>query len=196
MSTLRVAQIRSKIKENGSRAQNFLRLRRAVRGFAFGAVRLTPNSATLTVTIIPVSRAVGVGTPGNGATEPEGNEHAHQDMKQFFLHLTCHSAKGERGGDCLQVLRLLTVKQQTLRPHAAKWLPASSYAAMRANVVINKEADQNPNTKGGAKGLKVYGERDEKMVAVCGSGANGHQSARRTDKPTTASHSRANSWPS
>ena len=55
MSTLRVAQIRSKIKENGFRAQNFLRLRRAERGFAFGAVLLTPKSATLTVTIIPVS---------------------------------------------------------------------------------------------------------------------------------------------
>ena len=65
MSTLRVAQIRSKIKENGFRAQNFLRLRRAERGFAFGAVLLTPKSATLTVTIIPVSPAVGVTTPGN-----------------------------------------------------------------------------------------------------------------------------------
>ena len=57
MSTLREAQIRSKIKENGFRAQNFLRLRRAERGFAFGAVLLTPKSATLTVTIIPVTPA-------------------------------------------------------------------------------------------------------------------------------------------
>ena len=56
LSTLRVAQIRSKIKENGFRAHIFLRLRRAQRGFAFGAVLLTPKSATLTVTIIPVSR--------------------------------------------------------------------------------------------------------------------------------------------
>ena len=64
MTTLRVAQIRSKIKENGFRAQNFPRLRRAERGFAFGAVLWTPKSATLTITIIPVSRAVGVTTPG------------------------------------------------------------------------------------------------------------------------------------
>ena len=64
MSTLRVAQIRSKIKENGFRAHNFPRLRRAERGFAFGAVLLTPKSATLTVTIIPVSPAVGVETRG------------------------------------------------------------------------------------------------------------------------------------
>ena len=55
MSTLRVAQIRSKIKENGFRAHNFPRLRRAERGFAFGTVLVSPKSATLTVTIIPVS---------------------------------------------------------------------------------------------------------------------------------------------
>ena len=45
-------------------AQNFPRLRRAQRGFAFEAVLLRPESATLAVTIIPVSLAAGVGTPG------------------------------------------------------------------------------------------------------------------------------------
>ena len=65
LSTFQAAQIRSKFKENGFRAQNFLRLRRAERGFAFVAVKLTPKSATLTVTIIPVSPAVGVKTRGN-----------------------------------------------------------------------------------------------------------------------------------
>ena len=64
MSTLRVAQIRSKIKENGFRAQNFLRLRRAARGFAFGTVLVSPKSATLAVTIIPVSPEGGVAAPG------------------------------------------------------------------------------------------------------------------------------------
>ena len=64
MSTLRAAQIRSKIKENGFRAHNFPRLRRAERGFAFGTVLVSPKSATLTVTIIPVTLAVGVETRG------------------------------------------------------------------------------------------------------------------------------------
>ena len=35
--------------------QNFLRLRRAIKGFAFGTVLDRPESATLAVTIIPVS---------------------------------------------------------------------------------------------------------------------------------------------
>ena len=64
MSTLRAAQIRSKIKENGFRAHHFPRLRRAERGFAFGTVLVSPKSATLTVTIIPVTLAVGVETRG------------------------------------------------------------------------------------------------------------------------------------
>ena len=36
-------------------AQNFLRLRRAKRGFAFGSVLHSPKSATLAVAIIPVT---------------------------------------------------------------------------------------------------------------------------------------------
>ena len=64
MSTLRAAQIRSKIKENGFRAHNFPRLRRAERGFAFVTVLVSPKSATLTVTIIPVSPEGGVAAPG------------------------------------------------------------------------------------------------------------------------------------
>ena len=43
-----------------SAAQNFLRLRRAKGGLR----RVCPESATLAVTIIPVSPAVGVTTPG------------------------------------------------------------------------------------------------------------------------------------
>ena len=45
----------SKIKENGLSGQSFLRLRRAKGGFALGNVPHTPESATLTVTIIPVA---------------------------------------------------------------------------------------------------------------------------------------------
>ena len=49
-------------KENGILGQNFLRLRRAKRGFAWETVPDSPESATLAVTIIPVSPAVGVRT--------------------------------------------------------------------------------------------------------------------------------------
>ena len=45
----------SKISKTALWPQNFLRLRRAERGFAFGTVLVSPKSATLTVTIIPVS---------------------------------------------------------------------------------------------------------------------------------------------
>lgn len=96
-----------------------------------------------------------LGRPWNGSTE--GNEHAHQDMKQFYLHLSCHSSK--RGGDIFQVLRLLTVKQMSLRLHAARVLPCSAYAAMRANTILAKEAAKEKDVKG----LKMYKE-DKKMA--------------------------------
>ena len=54
----------SKIKENGLSGQNFLRLRRAKGSFAFGNVHHAPESATLTVPIIPVTPAEGVKTRG------------------------------------------------------------------------------------------------------------------------------------
>ena len=46
--------------------ENFPRLRRAERGFAFGTVLVSPKSATLTVTIIPVSPEGG--SPSRGST--------------------------------------------------------------------------------------------------------------------------------
>ena len=46
-----------------------------------------------------------------------------------------------------QVLELLTIKTQLLRTLAAKVLPCSEYAAMRASVVIAR----NAKTKAGAK---------------------------------------------
>ena len=45
--------------------QNFLRLRRAERGFAFGSELHSPKSATLTVAIIPVTPQEGVAAPGS-----------------------------------------------------------------------------------------------------------------------------------
>ena len=45
----------SKFSKTALWHQNFLRLRRAKRGFAFGTVPHSPESATLTVIIIPVT---------------------------------------------------------------------------------------------------------------------------------------------
>ena len=45
----------SKFSKTALWPQNFLRLRRAKRGFAFGTVPHSPESATLTVIIIPVT---------------------------------------------------------------------------------------------------------------------------------------------
>ena len=45
----------SKFSKTALWPQNFLRLRRAKRGFAFGTVPHSPELATLTVTIIPVT---------------------------------------------------------------------------------------------------------------------------------------------
>ena len=47
--------------------QNFLRLRRAEKGFALGTVLDSPESATRIVTIIPVSLVTGVTIPGPNA---------------------------------------------------------------------------------------------------------------------------------
>ena len=44
----------SKLSQNGISGQNFLRLRRAKRGFAYGTVLDNPGSATLVGTLIPV----------------------------------------------------------------------------------------------------------------------------------------------
>ena len=52
-------------KETAFGAQNFLRLRRAYRGFALGTVLPRPFLATLAVTIIPVTPVGGVATPGH-----------------------------------------------------------------------------------------------------------------------------------
>ena len=45
----------TKFSKKAFRAPKFRRLRRAIRGFAFGTVSSSPESATLAVTIIPVS---------------------------------------------------------------------------------------------------------------------------------------------
>ena len=53
-------------------AHFFLRLRRAKRGFALGTVPDSPESATLAVTIIPVTLEGGVVTPGRSALARRG----------------------------------------------------------------------------------------------------------------------------
>ena len=87
--------------------------------------------------------------PWNAATE--GNEHAHQDMKFFFAHLTCHSSK--QSCDTMQVLRLLTVAQHMKQKWAHTVLPNTKYACMRAHIP-QLNAD-----------IKEYAQ-DEKMAAT------------------------------
>ena len=58
------AQNTPKFSKKAFRAQNFRRLRRAIRGFAYRTVPDSPESATLAVTIIPVSPEGGVAAPG------------------------------------------------------------------------------------------------------------------------------------
>ena len=103
------------------------------------------------------------GRPWNAATE--GNEHAHQDMKNYFHNMACHNKKGGKS-DCYQVLRLMVVKQQLLEKHS-HLLPHSQYAAMRANRVLAQEAQKKEGKKrgreSGPKGIKEYRE-DMSMV--------------------------------
>mgnify|MGYP007078115714 CR=1 FL=1 len=90
----------------------------------------------------------------NAATE--GNEHAHQDMKKFFHDLTCHNPKAPKSS-CFQVLRLTLVKRQLLQTKS-DLLPQSNYAAMRANRVLQEDAEKRSGKKrgklSGPKGLK------------------------------------------
>ena len=96
------------------------------------------------------------GKPWNASTE--GNEHAHQDMKQYFSHLCCHNDKG-KDGDVLQVLKLMHVRAHLMNTYGGQFLPNSEYAMMRANRL-------GAETKEGKKqvGLKIYAE-DTKMTA-------------------------------
>ena len=90
------------------------------------------------------------GKPWNASTE--GNEHAHQDMKQYFSHLCCHNDKG-KDGDVLQVLKLMHVRAHLMNTYGGKFLPNSEYAMMRANRM-------GAEAKTGKKqvGLKMYAE--------------------------------------
>ena len=103
--------------------------------------------------------------PWNCATE--GNEHAHQDMKKFFKELATHNPYSKHG-DCFQVLRLTVIKQQFLRTKA-HLLPASNYAAMRANSVLAQHSVRLQGKRRGAdsgpKGLKMYGNKEQARLA-------------------------------
>lgn len=96
--------------------------------------------------------------PWNAATE--GNEHAHQDMKNFFKKMVCH-----KGNDALEVLRLLHVKEHVFREVAPSRLPASQYAAGRVNAQIARAGTKKePNPLPAGSKLKLGHYRpDEKM---------------------------------
>jgi hypothetical protein len=103
--------------------------------------------------------------PWNCATE--GNEHAHQDMKKFFHDMANHNPRATHG-DCYQVLRMMVIKTVFLRTKA-HLLPASNYAAMRANAVLAQHAKKVEGKRRGAssgpKGLKMYGNAEQARLA-------------------------------
>ena len=105
------------------------------------------------------------GKPWNCATE--GNEHAHQDMKKFFKNMANHNPKSQ-DGDCFQVLRMMVIKNQMMHTKS-HLLPASKYAAMRANQVIAEHAARIEGKRRGAqsgpKGLKMYGNKEQERLA-------------------------------
>ena len=106
------------------------------------------------------------GKPWNCATE--GNEHAHQDMKKFFHDMANHNPKAPHG-DCFQVLRMMVIKTVFLRTKA-HLLPASNYAAMRANTVLAQNAERvagkRRGKESGPKGLKMYGNKEQARLAA------------------------------
>ena len=62
---------------------------------------------------------------------------------------------------------LMLVKQGMVRKHA-HLLPATQYAAMRSNVVLQPQASNGGKKRGadsGPKGLKVYGGKRQAMMA-------------------------------
>lgn len=105
------------------------------------------------------------GKPWNCATE--GNEHAHQDMKKFFKNMANHNPKAKEGS-CFQVLRMMVVKNQMMRT-MSHLLPASKYAAMRANHVLAEQAERIEGKRRGAqsgpKGVKLYGNQEQARLA-------------------------------
>ena len=101
------------------------------------------------------------GKPWNAATE--GNEHAHQDMKRFFHSMACHNPS-HPNSDCYQVLRMTVIKAQLLHTKS-HLLPASNYAAMRANRVLAESATRvegkRRGCQSGPKGLKCWAAASE-----------------------------------
>ena len=65
------------------------------------------------------------------------------------------------------MLRLLTVKQQTLRGWAAAVLPASEYAAMRANAVLAPESGEKGVKEEGGVKAGPKGAPDGARESIC-----------------------------
>ena len=100
------------------------------------------------------------GKPWNASTE--GNEHAHQDMKNFFRHMVCH-----RGHDALEVLKLLIVKQYIFQEVGEKYLAPSEYNAMRLNTLMKRAADkEDAGSKLNAKKYKGEGKMLDMSAAL------------------------------
>ena len=103
------------------------------------------------------------GKPWHGSTE--GGEHAHQEVKKMFAHLSCHSKAhaSKFSGVYHQVLRNSVIKAQLCRERAAIDLNVSKYNAARANVVFN--VTQRVSAPAPARGAAAQ-QRKSKTVVV------------------------------
>lgn len=104
------------------------------------------------------------GKPWNGACE--GSEHAHQEVKRFFLKLSCHSKQHaeKHCGVHYQVLRQGVIKQQLCRERADMDLSATEYNAARANTTFTIKQRKKPAGRGGRTKVvnKVVGSKENK----------------------------------
>lgn len=111
------------------------------------------------------------GKPWNGACE--GSEHAHQEVKRFFLKLVCHSSAhaAKYSGACHQILKLSTIRQQLCRERATIDLPASEYSASRANTTFNVASKRKLPSSGSGpqkfrKTIRIVGAKDTKYATT------------------------------
>ena len=88
-------------------------------------------------------------------------------MKKFFKHMANHNPNSKEG-DCFQLLKMMIVKTEMMST-MSHLLPASKYAAARANQVLAEQAEHIEGKRRGAqsgpKGMKLYGNKEQERLA-------------------------------
>ena len=151
-----------KLSKKAFRAQNFRRLRRAIRGFAYRAVPDSPESATLAVTIIPVSSGSGAAVPG-----PEGCDLS-RGPGSLYDKVVASGASGVAGAGALRTCVGSTVisargdnggrSRRLTRPsHALGRLRRPQHRALGAVGTLwrtpsDAQSGRNVNIRGGSTG--------------------------------------------